>query len=134
MSRSLAYVALLVRDYDEAIAYFTGKLGWLLLEDTPVTATKRWVRVVPSAGAGSGLLLARAMGPEQEAAVGRQGGGRVFGFVHTDDFGADHRSMLARGVVFEEPPREEPYGTVAVFRDLYGNRWDLIGPRDAETS
>jgi catechol 2,3-dioxygenase-like lactoylglutathione lyase family enzyme len=132
MSRSLAYVALLVRDYDDAIAYFTGKLGWLLLEDTPVTATKRWVRVVPSAGAGSGLLLARAVGPEQEAAVGRQGGGRVFGFVHTDDFRADHRSMVARGVRFEEPPREEPYGTVAVFRDLYGNRWDLIGPREAE--
>lgn len=128
MPRHLAHVALLVRDYDEALAYFTGCLGFRVVEDTPLTPTKRWVLVAP-AGGEAALLLARAVGAEQEAMVGRQGGGRVFLFLHTDDFARDRAQMEARGVRFVEPGREEPYGTVAVFADLYGNRWDLVQPR-----
>lgn len=132
MSSHLAHVALLVRDYDEAIAYFVDRLGFRLVEDTPRSATKRWVLVAPPGGRETALLLARAVGPEQEAAVGRQGGGRVFLFLHTDDFARDHAAFRERGVHFTEAPREEAYGTVAVFEDLYGNRWDLIQPRDPE--
>jgi catechol 2,3-dioxygenase-like lactoylglutathione lyase family enzyme len=128
MASHLALVALLVRDYDEAIAWFTGRLGFAVVEDTPLEAGKRWVRLQPPGG-GAGLLLARARGPEQEAAVGRQGGGRVFLFLHTDDFARDHAAWIARGVRFLEAPRREAYGTVAVFEDLYGNRWDLVEPR-----
>jgi catechol 2,3-dioxygenase-like lactoylglutathione lyase family enzyme len=124
----LAYVALLVRDYDEAIAWFTGALGWVLLEDTPREPGKRWVRVAPSLDSPNGLLLARAANEAQLAQVGRFAGGRVGLFVHSDDFAADHAAMLARGVHFMESPRHEAYGKVAVFEDLYGNRWDLIGP------
>lgn len=125
----LAHVALLVRDYDEALAYFTGHLGFHVLEDTPLSATKRWVLVAPPAARETALLLARAATPEQVAAVGRQGGGRVFLFLHTDDFWRDYEAFQARGVAFVEAPREEPYGTVAVFEDLYGNRWDLVQRR-----
>jgi len=119
-------LALVVREYDEAIAYFTRSLGFELLEDTPVSAEKRWVRVAPPGG-GPTLLLARAATPEQAQAIGRQGGGRVWLFLETDDFARDHAAYAARGVRFVEPPRHESYGTVCVFEDLYGNRWDLIG-------
>jgi catechol 2,3-dioxygenase-like lactoylglutathione lyase family enzyme len=127
----LAHVALLVRDYDEALAFFVGRLGFRLVADTPLSPDKRWVLVAPPGAREAALLLARAVGPEQEAAVGRQGGGRVFLFLRTDDFARDHAALRARGVHFTESPREEAYGTVAVFVDLYGNRWDLVQPRDA---
>ncbi len=123
-------VTFLVHDYDEAIAYFTEKLGFALLEDTPLGDGKRWVRVAPRGG-GTNLLLAKAASPDQSQQVGRQSGGRVFLFLNTDDFRRDYEIMRSRGVVFEEAPREEPYGTVAVFRDLCGNRWDLIEMRRA---
>lgn len=126
MTRRLATVALLVRDYDDAIAWFTDKLGLRLLADDPLGGDKRWVLVGPEAGAA--LLLARASTPEQEAMVGRQGGGRVLFFLETDDFWRDHARMTQAGVVFRERPREEAYGTVAVFLDLCGNPWDLIEP------
>lgn len=126
----LAQVALLVRDYDEAVAYYTQQLGFRCVADTPLAGGKRWVVVAPPGG-GTALLLARAVGPAQEAAVGQQAGGRVFLFLYSDDFAADHAVLQARGVTFEEAPRREPYGTVAVFRDLYGNRWDLLEPADA---
>jgi catechol 2,3-dioxygenase-like lactoylglutathione lyase family enzyme len=130
MPLRLATLTLVVRDYDEAIAWFTEKLGFTLLEDTPLSAEKRWVVVAPSGGeTGAGLLLAKAANPAQLAAVGNQTGGRVFLFLHTDDFGRDYDAFRARGVPFREPPREEAYGTVAVFEDLYGNAWDLIQPR-----
>ena len=126
--RRVTAIALLVREYDEAIAWFTTALGFMLLEDTPLGGAKRWVRVGPAQG-GFALLLARAATPEQQAAVGRQGGGRVFVFLETTSFARDHAAMLAAGVAFTEEPRMEPYGTVAVFRDLYGNLWDLIERR-----
>lgn len=125
MAQAIAAVTLVVRDYDEAIAFFTGVLGFALLEDTPLPGGKRWVRVAPNCD-GPSLLLARAVGPEQAARVGDQAGGRVFLFLRTDDFWHDYRAMRSRGVQFAEEPREEPYGTVAVFLDLYGNRWDLV--------
>lgn len=128
MPAHIGAVALVVRDYDEALAYFTGALGFALLEDVPLGGGKRWVRVAPPGG-GTALLLARAATPEQLAAVGHQAGGRVFLFLHTDDFARDHAALVARGVTFLEPPRHEPYGTVAVFADLYGNRWDLVQPK-----
>lgn len=124
----LALVAYLVRDYDEAIGWFTGKLGFTLVEDAPLSPKKRWVVVAPPA-AGTGLLLAKADGPAQAAAVGAQTAGRVFLFLHTDDFIRDHAAMAAKGVRFLESPRNESYGTVAVFEDLYGTKWDLIEPR-----
>jgi catechol 2,3-dioxygenase-like lactoylglutathione lyase family enzyme len=126
MRQSIGYVSVLVRDYDEAIAYYTGTLGFHLREDTPLGAGKRWVLVVPPEASECALLLARAVNEEQRAAIGHQAGGRVFLFLHTDDFWRDYRAFCARGVQFHEPPREEPYGTVAVFTDLYGNRWDLL--------
>ena len=121
----LAFLSLLVPDYDPAIAWFTGALGFDLVEDTDQGNGKRWVRVAPPGG-GTGLILARATGPEQEAAIGRQGGGRVWLFLQSEDFATDHARMLAAGIAFEEEPRAEPYGTVAVFRDPWGNRWDLV--------
>jgi catechol 2,3-dioxygenase-like lactoylglutathione lyase family enzyme len=124
--QSIALVAFLVRDYDEAIAFFTQKLGFSLVEDTDMGAGKRWVVVAPSNSAGSALLLARAVTPEQSAAIGNQTGGRVFLFLHTDNFARDHAAMQSKGVRFLESPRSEPYGTVAVFEDLYGNKWDLL--------
>lgn len=123
---NLAAVTCLVRDYDEAITYFTRVLGFSLIEDTPISETKRWVLV--SAGGGSNLLLAKAATDEQRAAVGNQAGGRVAFFLQTDNFAATQHRLLAAGAEFLEAPRREPYGIVAVFRDLYGNRWDLIGP------
>jgi catechol 2,3-dioxygenase-like lactoylglutathione lyase family enzyme len=128
MPAQLAAVALVVRDYDEAVAYFTGALDFTLQEDTALGSGKRWVVVAPPGG-GTALLLAKAVTPEQLAAVGNQSGGRVFLFLHTDDFARDHAAYCARGVNFVEPPRHEPYGTVAVFADLYGNRWDLVQRR-----
>lgn len=126
--RQISSVALLVVDYDEAIAFYVGLLGFSLLEDTALGDGKRWVRVAPTE-AGTALLLARADGPEQAAHTGNQTGGRVFLFLETDDFARDHALFSARGVRFLETPRFESYGTVAVFEDLYGNRWDLIEPR-----
>jgi catechol 2,3-dioxygenase-like lactoylglutathione lyase family enzyme len=125
-ARDIGSVALLVRDYDEAIEWFVRKLGFELLEDRDDGGGKRWVRVGPTRSGGTALLLARAANEAQAACVGAQSGGRVFLFLHTDDFWRDYRDMRASGVVFEEQPREEAYGTVAVFRDLYGNRWDLL--------
>lgn len=129
MPQSLAQLALLVSDYDEAIAWYTGQLGFTLREDTPLGGGRRWVVVAPRDTEGTGLLLAQAATDEQRAAVGRQAGGRVFLFLRTDDFWRDYRRMLAAGVLFRETPREEPYATVAVFEDLYGNPWDLLQPR-----
>ena len=132
MSQHIARVALLVRDYDEAIEYFTKTLGFSLLEDEPRGPAKRWVVVAPQGGREAALLLARAATDEQRAAIGRQTGGRVFLFLHTDDFDRDYATYRARGVRFVEEPRLESYGKVVVFEDLYGNRWDLIEPRRSE--
>jgi catechol 2,3-dioxygenase-like lactoylglutathione lyase family enzyme len=125
----LGAIALLVRDYDEAIAYFTDCLGFALIEDSPQGAGKRWVVVAPPGSRETRLLLAKAADPQQRQAVGNQSGGRVFLFLETEDFQASYGAMRARGVRFCEEPREEAYGTVAVFEDLYGNRWDLLQPR-----
>jgi catechol 2,3-dioxygenase-like lactoylglutathione lyase family enzyme len=127
MPQHLSLTALLVEDYDEAIGFYVGKLGFELREDKQITADKRWVVVSPC-GSGGGLLLARAMGDRQQQAIGNQSGGRVFLFLETDDFARDHLAYRKRGVRFVETPRHEPYGTVAVFEDPYGNRWDLIQP------
>jgi catechol 2,3-dioxygenase-like lactoylglutathione lyase family enzyme len=130
MAQTLAYVALVVRDYDEAIAFFTQSLGFEVLEDSAskdrLGQDKRWVLVAPPNSRGTSLLLARASTPEETSRIGNQTGGRVFLFLHTDDFWRDYRQMTARGVKFREKPREESYGTVAVFEDLYGNKWDLL--------
>jgi catechol 2,3-dioxygenase-like lactoylglutathione lyase family enzyme len=127
MQQNLAHVAIVVRDYDEAIAWYTRVLGFELLEDTPLTPGKRWVIVKPRGNIGSSLLLAKAANPEQTSRIGNQTGGRVFLFLHTDDFQRDYANYLAQGVSFvEQQPRHEAYGTVIVFEDLYGNRWDLI--------
>lgn len=128
MSTMIGHIALLVRDYDEAIAFFTERLGFDLLENTALGAGKRWVVVAPPDAARTALLLAKASGPEQESRIGNQTGGRVFLFLHTDDFWRDYRAMQVRGIVFTEQPRTEAYGTVVVFLDLYGNKWDLIEP------
>lgn len=129
MNQKIATLSLLVAEYDEAIEFYCTRLGFTLLEDTPLGAGKRWVLVAPKGEAGARLLLARADGQEQRAAIGRQAGGRVMLFLETDDFARDHAAMTAKGVTFLEAPRREPYGTVAVFADLYGNKWDLIEPR-----
>ena len=126
--QALSMIALVVRDYDEAIAYYTKTLGFALIEDTVLSPTKRWVVVGPPGSSGR-LLLAKAVGAEQESRIGDQTGGRVFLFLYTDDFARDHALYLARGVTFIRPPSREAYGTVAVFEDLYGNKWDLIEPR-----
>ena len=128
MTRQISQVALVVRDYDEAIDFYTRSLRFVLLEDETRGGGKRWVRVAPSADAAFALLLARAATPDQERAVGNQTGGRVFMFLHTDDFHRDYEHMKSYGVRFTEKPRHESYGTVVVFLDLYGNKWDLIGP------
>jgi catechol 2,3-dioxygenase-like lactoylglutathione lyase family enzyme len=128
----LAHIALIVRDYDEALAFYIGKLGFVPVEDTPVPEqAKRWVTIRPPRAPdhATTLLLARAATPEQQAAIGNQAAGRVFLFLQTDDFARDHAAYTAAGVRFLEPPRIEPYGKVAVFEDLYGNRWDLIEQR-----
>ncbi len=129
MAQRIALATLVVRDYDEALAFFVDRLGFEVAEDALLPSGKRWVVVAPPGDGGARLLLARADGPEQAAAVGRQAAGRVVLFLETDDFARDHAAYLARGVRFVEEPRRESYGTVAVFEDLYGNRWDLIEPR-----
>ncbi len=129
--QNLILTALLVRDYDEAIAFYVGTLGFTLRADTYLSQEKRWVVVAPPGGAGAGLLLARAANARQAERVGDQAGGRVFLFLETDDFDRDHGAYSARGVHFVEGPRTESYGKVAVFEDLYGNRWDLIERRAA---
>ena len=129
MTQSLNMVALVVREYDEAIAYFVGTLGFELIEDSEVPAqAKRWVVVCPP-GSATRILLARAANDEQRSRIGNQTGGRVFMFLYTDDFQRDHDAYRARGVTFVRGPSNEPYGTVAVFADLYGNLWDLVQPR-----
>ena len=130
MRRSLGLVSLVVRDYDEAIAFYVGALGFALVEDTPVPEQKkRWVVVAPP-GSQARLLLARAASPEQETRIGNQTGGRVFLFLYTDDFERDYDAFRAKGVTFVREPKREPYGTVAVFADLYGNLWDLVQRSD----
>jgi catechol 2,3-dioxygenase-like lactoylglutathione lyase family enzyme len=127
MQQQIAHVALVVADYDEALAFYTEKLNFVVVEDTYQPAQdKRWVVIAPPGGAGTTLLLARAVTPEQTAVVGNQAGGRVFLFLQTDDFWRDYAAMAAAGVEFVRPPTEAPYGTVAVFLDLYGTKWDLI--------
>jgi catechol 2,3-dioxygenase-like lactoylglutathione lyase family enzyme len=134
MKQSLAHIALVVRDYDEAIAFFCGKLHFTLLEDTyQPEQDKRWVLVAPPGSSGASLLLARASTPQQELAIGNQTGGRVFLFLHTDDFWRDYQDMLSEGIHFVRAPQTAPYGTAAVFEDLYGNLWDLVGPNTQET-
>jgi catechol 2,3-dioxygenase-like lactoylglutathione lyase family enzyme len=127
MRQSIIHIALVVRDYDEAIAFYTEKVGFTLLEDTvQPEQDKRWVVVAPPGGTGATLLLARAATPEQEQFIGNQAGGRVFLFLRTDDFWRDYHAFRARGVRFVREPKRADYGTVAVFEDLYGNRWDLV--------
>lgn len=129
MQQNLAHIAVVVRDYDEAIQYYTTVLGFKLIEDTVLSETKRWVMVQPNgASNGCNLLLARAATPEQEKCIGYQTGGRVFLFLYTDNFNRDFDNYTAKSVEFTIPPHVEDYGTVAVFRDLYGNLWDLIEP------
>ncbi|MCE2988540.1 MAG: VOC family protein [Burkholderiales bacterium] len=135
MAQHVAALALLVRDYDEAIAWYTQVLGFELLEDTPLDEPgklgKRWVRVRPPGAQETALLLARAVDEDEFASIGNQSGGRVFLFLHTDDFWGDYKAYSARGVRWLREPVTQPYGTVAVFADLYGNAWDLIGPAAA---
>ena len=126
MNQAIAQVTLVVKNYDEAIAFYTQKLGFKLVDDIQLDANKRWVTVSPPSLNGLSLLLAEAVNDEQKKAIGNQSGGRVFLFLHTDDFWRDYQRMKEQGVKFNENPREEPYGTVVVFKDLYGNLWDLI--------
>jgi len=126
MRQHIGYVTLLVRDYDEAISYFAGQLGFDLVEDTFLGNGKRWVLIAPSGSLETRILLAKAVTVDQTRQIGDQAGGRVFAFLHTDDFWRDYETYRAKGVRFREEPRVEPYGTVAVFEDLYGNRWDLL--------
>ncbi|AZO65816.1 MULTISPECIES: VOC family protein [unclassified Mesorhizobium] len=128
-NRRVATVALVVANYDEAIAWYVGKLGFSLTEDVDLGGGKRWVTVAPANGQGAQLLLAEASDEAQASCIGNQTGGRVFLFLETDDFVRDHATMLAKGVEFREAPRHEAYGTVAVFADLHGNLWDLIQPK-----
>jgi len=130
MRQSLGLVSLVVRDYNEALEFFVGKLGFQLVEDTYVPEqSKRWVVVSPPGATESRLLLARASSAEQVSRIGAQTGGRVFLFLHTDDFWRDYERYKASGIEFVRPPRQESYGTVAVFTDLYGNMWDLLQPK-----
>ena len=129
MSQSIATVSLLVKDYDEAIAFYCDTLGFDLVQDGDLGSGKRWVVVAPPGRSGAQLLLARADGPAQLAAVGNQGGGRVMFFLESTNFAEEHAAMVERGVTFLEEPRHESYGSVAVFTDLYGNKWDFIQPK-----
>jgi len=128
MNQQIAQIMILVRQYDEAIEFYCSVLGFELLEDTKRSETKRWVRVAPSGG-GCSMLLGKAVTPEQEACVGNQTGGRVLMFIHTDDFDAYYEHLKSHGVEFVGEPRDEEYGKVVVFKDLYGNKWDLIEPK-----
>lgn len=134
MKRSIIQTTFLVQDYDEAIQFFTEKLNFDLIEDTPLTDTKRWVLVAPHGTNGSKLLLAKADTSEQQEHIGNQTGGRVFLFLQTDDFWRDYNEMRSHGVKFAEEPREEPYATVVVFFDLYGNKWDLLEMKENENN
>jgi catechol 2,3-dioxygenase-like lactoylglutathione lyase family enzyme len=127
--QELAHISLLVKDYDEAIEFYTKKLNFNLIEDTPLSDTKRWVLVAPPGSAGCCLLLAKAANKEQESRIGNQTGGRVFLFLHTDNFDSDFENLKEKNIKIIRGPNEEPYGTVAVFEDLYGNLWDLIQPK-----
>ncbi|GAB3782442.1 VOC family protein [Spirosoma horti] len=129
MKQRIPHITLVVDNYDDAIAFYTQKLNFTLVEDTPLSETKRWVRIAPPGSTDVCLLLAQASNEEQKSRVGNQTGGRVFLFLYTDDFWRDYNSMLANNVTFVRPPSEEEYGTVAVFEDLYGNLWDLIEPK-----
>ena len=129
MRQQLAHITLVVNDYDEAIQFYTKKLNFTLVEDSELSATKRWVLIAPPGSDGCKLLLAKAANAEQQSRVGNQTGGRVFLFLYTDDFWRDYKSMVEKGISFVREPAEESYGTVAVFRDLYGNLWDLIQPK-----
>jgi catechol 2,3-dioxygenase-like lactoylglutathione lyase family enzyme len=126
MNQHLAHIALLVKDYDEAILFFTTKLNFTLIEDTVLSETKRWVLVKPKGDGSCMVLLAKAASEEQQTRIGNQTGGRVFLFLYTDDFWRDYNNYLQKGIEFVREPATEPYGTVAVFKDLYGNLWDLI--------
>jgi catechol 2,3-dioxygenase-like lactoylglutathione lyase family enzyme len=126
MKQSIAHIALVVADYDEAIKFYTETLGFELIEDTPQSETKRWVLVAPKNSDGCNLLLAKAVGDEQKSRIGNQTGGRVFLFLRTDDFRRDYKNYVAKDVKFIREPKEEEYGTVAVFADLYENLWDLV--------
>ncbi|MBU1311730.1 MAG: VOC family protein [Gammaproteobacteria bacterium] len=126
VQQKIGNIALLVADYDDAIAFYTTKLQFTLVADTDLGGGKRWVEIAPPNSNGSHLLLAKASNAQQQAAVGNQSGGRVFLFLHTNDFWRDYHAMQAKGVKFNEQPREESYATVAVFEDLYGNKWDLL--------
>ena len=130
MKQYIAHIALVVRDYDEAIEFYTQKLDFRLIEDTKLSEEKRWVLVAPPGANECCLLLAKAANETQAQSIGNQTGGRVFLFLFTDNFWRDHQKMLDRGVNFVRPPKEEPYGTVAVFEDLYGNLWDLLEPNE----
>jgi catechol 2,3-dioxygenase-like lactoylglutathione lyase family enzyme len=125
MKQKIVHLALVVADYDEAIEFYTEKIGFELIEDTPQSETKRWVLVAPKGG-GCQLLLAKGVGAEQQSRIGNQTGGRVFLFLETDDFWRDYNDLVEKSVEFARPPKTEDYGTVAVFKDLYGNLWDLI--------
>lgn len=128
MKQHIAQFALVVKDYDEAIEFYTRKLHFILLEDTTLSETKRWVRIAPPGSTETCILLAKAASEEQLTRVGNQTGGRVFLFMHTDDFWRDYHDMTAKGIRFVREPEQQPYGTVGVFEDLYGNLWDLIQP------
>jgi len=130
MKQNLASIAIVVKDYDEAILFYTTQLGFTLIEDTVLNETKRWVLVAPKNSDGCQLLLAKAANDEQASRVGNQTGGRVFLFLHTDDFWGDYHTYTSKGIEFVRQPTKEAYGTVAVFKDLYGNLWDLIGQAD----
>lgn len=132
MNQRLAQIAIVVKDYDEAISFYTKKLHFTLMEDTKLSDTKRWVIVKPKGVAGCRLLLAKAVNDEQESRVGNQTGGRVFLFLHTDNFERDYKNLLAEKIKIIRPPQKEIYGTVCVFEDLYGNLWDLIEPIHVE--
>lgn len=129
MKQDLFQIAIVVSDYDEAIDFYTKKLRFTLVEDTVMSETKRWVVIAPPGSSGCRLLLAKAVGEEQQSRVGNQTGGRVFLFLHTDDFWRDYQHLLENGVTIIREPSEEVYGTVAVFADLYGNLWDMIEPK-----
>jgi len=134
VKQRIAHIALLVNDYDEAIKFYTEKLDFELKEDTKLGETKRWVMIAPPGAKECCLLLAKAADDKQRAYIGNQAGGRVFLFLFTDDFWRDYNKMLERGIHFVRPPKEEKYGIVAVFEDLYGNLWDLLEPNDKNKS
>jgi catechol 2,3-dioxygenase-like lactoylglutathione lyase family enzyme len=132
MKQKIAHIALVVKDYDEAISFYVEKLGFILIEDTKLTEVKRWVLVAPQGAKECCLLLAKAANDEQAKSIGNQTGGRVFLFLYTDDFWRDYRKMIEKKVHFVRPPKQQEYGLVAVFEDLYGNQWDLLEPNQSK--